>query len=323
MSLPSPRVARARIGRARGYGGPQPLNAATVLTAVAVALAAALAGWVGAAKLTAQPEPAAAPADTPTRIGAADALVRAGWTPVARAPRLAGLDGAGVRAFAPPAGGAGRMLVAVRAADHPSLVPRSLIGALEAPLPTARRATVAGMRALAYPALTVEGTAGLADLYVVPTTAGVLTVACLAPLREPLPDGSCPQALMRAEIADGRPVLPSPNAALMLRAPAAIAALDTARVRERAALRRGRTPAAQSASARSVASAFGTASAAIADVAPAGGPGAALRTRLGATRAAYERLAAAARRRDRAGWARAGAAVRRAEAALAAELRSL
>jgi hypothetical protein len=197
-------------------------------------------------------------------------------------------------------------------------IPKTTVAALRVPLGSSARAKVAGIDGVGYTSLALRGVSGLADVYAIPTAAGVLTIGCVAPIDDPLPVGSCPGDVLSV-VAHARPA-PDPRAALKQRLPAAIAALNTVRRHARAALRSAPTSRRQAVPARRLERAYGKAAARLAPVAPRTGAGSTLPAALRRTAGAYRALGAAATRHDRRGWARARARVTAAERTVAARV---
>jgi hypothetical protein len=304
--------------RSKPYGPSWVPSPAALAGAFVVIVIAAVAGWKLAAELAAGP-PAAPPPAAPARvrIGDAELVLRAGWRPVTKVPKLPGIDGTGVRAFAPPDGGSGRMLINVLPAGGGDL-PKATAAALRVPLGSSERAKVAGIAGVGYTSLALRGVSGLVDVYAVHTVAGVLTVGCVAPIDDPLPVGSCPGDVLSVQAHAGP--APDPRAALKKRLPAVMAALNATRRHDRRALRSAPTSRRQAAPARGLERAYAKAAARLAPVAPTAGAGAALPSALRHTARAYRALALAAAHHDRHAWARARSRVTAAERVVAARV---
>jgi hypothetical protein len=284
---------------------------------VAVAIAAG-GGWILAGHLAADPvaaPPASAPATV--RVGDAELVLRAGWRPATRVPKLPGIDGPGVRAFAPHDGGTGRMLINLLPGTGAD-VPKATMAALRVPLGSSARTKVAGIAGVGYTSLALRGVSGLVDVYAVRTAAGILTIGCVAPIDDPLPVGSCPGDVL--SVAAHAAPAPDPRAALKRRLPAAMAALNAARRHDRAALRSASTSTRQAVPARALERAYEKAAAELAAVAPKSGTGASLPAALRGAARSYHGLALAAAHHDRRGWARARARVTAAERTVAARV---
>jgi hypothetical protein len=303
-------VARLRAVFNPRYGPTRLWASGAAPAALAAIVVAGVAGWVVGDRLA--PGTAAPTAQRPViaRLGSAGVTLRAGWRPAARPVAVPGLTGA--RAFAPADGTAGRLVVAL--APGIRILPAATVAALRIPLGGAERLRIAGRPAVGYTALALRGVPGLVDVYSVPTVAGTVMVACVAPLADPLPPDSCPGDMLA--IPARAPADPARQ--LRARAPAILGRLDRIRVSERAALQRASTAAAQARSARRLADAYADAAAAARPVAPAG---VALPRALSDAADAYGRLALAATRRSGPGWSHARHAVYMAEHRLRAALR--
>jgi hypothetical protein len=297
---------------------PRPLVAIAGLIIIS---AAAAAGWVAAGQLTDTPvasEPTA-PALQVTS-GAAALTLRAGWQTEAKVPKLPGLDANTARALAPADGGRGRMVVTMLP-DETASVPQPTLDALRVPLPKPSRVTIGSVRGEGYTALSLRGVTGLTDLYTFKTAAGLLTVACVAPLDDPLPTGSCPDDITKAVVTVPRAADPADQLKSAL--PKITTALNQARVNGRAALRAGADNAAQATAASSLASAYSTAAQAASDVAPPTGEGSQLPDAFRVAAQSYTSLAAAATSTDATAWAQARKEVDAAERAAIAQVAQL
>jgi hypothetical protein len=286
---------------------------AGTLVVVAVVVAA-IGGWTLAGRLTSAPPAAAPSVSRAVHVAATvDLTLRAGWRPAVRTFAVPGLD-AGAHEFAPADGSPGRLVVSLQ---RGSGLPGATVAALRVPLGGAARARVAGRPAVAYTGLSLRGVPGLTDVYAIPTAAGTLTVACVTPLADPLPPGTCP-----GDVLSVAAWAPDDGAAIMrARAPAIARRLDSARVLDRAALRRVRTAAGQVHAASHLAVAYDAAARAVRAVRPTSAAGTRLGNALAAAASAYRRLSAAAGRRDRGAWLRARHGVYAAEHGLRAALR--
>ncbi len=132
-------------------------------------------------------------------------------------------------------------------------------------------------------------------VYAVPTTKGVATVGCLGSGR---PAERACQALATALTAPGaRQLDPGANAAFLIRLPATVAVLDTARAKGTHALKQARRPAAQAAAADGLARAHRTAAAELAPLRSGDEPASKTVKDLRAAASAYSALADAARAR--------------------------
>src|ERR1700754_2797385 len=189
---------------------PRPL---ALLAGLLIGAAAAGAGWFAADQIATDSQPASATPEpsVSVRTGPAQLQLRAGWTADPKTPTIPGLIGSEAKALAPADGGRGRMVVAL-VKDETGELPADLSSALRVPLPKPERARVGGVRGNGYTALSLRGVNGLTDLYTFHTSAGLLTIACIAPLDDPLPAGSCPADVLSIGIKTPPP--PDPNAKL-------------------------------------------------------------------------------------------------------------
>lgn len=291
-----------------------------LLAGLAVVGAAGAAGWVAAGQLTSEPEVVPAAPLVSVSTGGADLRLRAGWRLEAKVPRVPGLIDADAKALAPSDGGRGRMVLAMVPAEAGEL-PKATVDALRVPLGTSERATVGGLRGVGYSALSLRGVEGLTDLYSIRTSAGLLTITCIAPIDDPLPVGSCPGDVVSVSVK--APVKVDPAAELKAALPAIATSLNEERVRGRVALRRGAHSDAQARAARGLWRAYRDAGAAAAAVAPASGAGAALPGALRDAARAYRALGVAASRHSERGWTLARRDVVSAERAARAVLADL
>lgn len=280
----------------------------------AVAAAAAGGWWLGGTARS--PAPVAAPAPL-VAIGGFDVALSPAWTPAEAGP---GPDVPGGQAFAPAAGLPARALVTAGQASDPSLVPAALRPALGTPLPAPRRTRVAGRLAWTYGP--VRDAKRVLSVTVLPTTAGVLAITCSAPPETWSVALGCAGGVQAVSPRTGGILEPAPDLAFRRAAPAVLRTLGARRAGARAALARSRRPAGRAAAARRLARVHRNAAAALAPLAARGASADAVAAlRRGA--AGYDNLAVAARGRDPARQAAAGAAIARAERALTGALRRL
>jgi hypothetical protein len=289
---------------------------------------ALLAGAAGAAVLlggiagaTTGGRTATAPAPGPA---ATSELVRMqlphGWkvvpTPSSALP-LKGVAGGGPAASDQAAIVAGRITKPVGAGLLPDLGSR----AEAAPTATPVRLR-GGLQALRYAGVRVDGRR--ATIFAIPTTGGVIALACA---QEAVSDRACGAAAMSLTLQGAaRPLAlgADPAAATALRD--ALRALERSAAPARSTLGSAKRPAGQASSARRLAAAYGAAARGIgklevpaAAAAPVGG----LAGALGEVGRAYERLASSAAAGDRARYRRASAALRSARGELDRARRAL
>ena len=284
-----------------------------VAGAVGVVLAALAGAWAGRAATGGDEEPV--PRARVVGVGPARLAVPTGWRPAA-------LDGAGIGrldpkravAFEPTPGLAARAVAIFAPVDDASLIPSVLRAAFPGSPGRPSATRVGGRPAWLYNGLTQRPSGRGADVTVLPTTAGVLAIACTAPASL-WPTGSGCAAEVDSVAVPGKAVLlPSPSLALALRLPDAVLRLDRDRLAHREELSRASRPAAQALAARKLAADHATAAAALRPFAgPAGAP---LLRRLVRSQDAYGALEQAAVEGSPAAYAAAGRAVRATDAAL-------
>ncbi len=294
------------------YGRPRPALR-WVAVGVALAVVGAVGGWFVAHRIASR-APAAAPGATERLLDAGPARLRvsAPWTPARRRPAVAGLTGA--PAWTPFAGLSTTVSVALLPAQQATLLPTALVNSVSGALPRAQAARLVGLHALAYHG--VRSGQSLLDVYAIPTTRGVLTLACTTGANAAEAPAWCLNGLDSVTVDGAKPLAPAPDTAYRLGAAAVLRPLDRARVGERRALRAAKRYAGQGHAAQALASAYLTAARALGPLVPASGAAAAVPGALRTAATAYQGLARAAAHRDRRGWNRARGAVARAETAV-------
>ena len=154
-----------------------------------------------------------------------------------------------------------------------------------------------------------------------PTSAGVETIACVAPAAvSGAFKSDCDAIADTLEVTDGEPLPVGPSKDYADAVGKALGDLGGAVKAGEAKLRAAKTPKAQGAAARSLSGAYDTAAKALAglELGPADrGPNSALVSALEDASAAYGRAASAATKKDKAGFRRAGREIDEAERALA------
>jgi hypothetical protein len=296
---------------------PQPVALIAGLLVVSVA---ALGGWFAAGQLADQPVIQPTPPTLNVASGAATVRLRAGWQLQAKVPNVPGLATADTKVLAPQDGGKGRMLVTMLPGETAAL-PQPTMDALRVPLGKPQRASFGGERATGYTALSLQGVNGLVDVYTLSTSAGLVTVTCIAPVDDPLPAGSCPADITALTVKVPRKAEPVDQLKAAL--PRLTTALNQARVSGRTALVAGGDTAAQQKAAASIATAYSTAATDAAKVAPKSGDGAQLPDAFREAARSYGALATAAGKGDADGWAHARKEVDTAERAAIAQIAQL
>ena len=306
-------------------------SGSAVRTGVPVFAAAAVVGSVLA--VVAEPRTAIAPNASPsTRDATSDAIgleYPSTWRLLPRPGEIAGLPL--------------RDVIALEPSDALALEPRVrlLAGMVDSTgarlLPTTADRRVRGTpdqepvrlgdhMAYRYRDVRWRGQAANMTLYVVPTTQGVATVACLAPEWDRTRTAECEAIATTLRIEDGRALPLGPNRAFGSRLDAVLRRLDSSRRVERARLGRARTAAGQARRALDIAVLYDVAARDLTrGTAPAGTAGTrvSLARRLRAVGAAYRDLASAAMRRDRTAFNRARNAVMAQDAGVSSALKRL
>jgi len=182
-----------------------------------------------------------------------------------------------------------------------------------------QRTTIGGIRGAGYTALALKGVSGIVDVYAVPTAAGVLAVACVAPLDDPLPVGTCPGDIVTVAARRPEPAA-DPLSQVRAKLPGIVTSLNRTRRSARRDLRSGATSKAQARSAARLAAAYRSASRSVAAVAPKTGTASDLPVAFTRAAAAYGALEKAATRHSKTAWRRARLQVNAAEKAAKARL---
>ena len=281
---------------------------------VFASIAAALAG-VGVSMLLA-PVREAAPvqAGIVLRAGPASLPMASDWKR-SRRSAIPGLEGAS-------SASALSMDVALdeRMPDAPSLLPASLLDALGVSSARPEATTVGGRRVWFYDALG-RARSRIAAL-ALPTTQGVVTVACMAgedyALLTPI---ECKDTAAALELHRAAPLRPTPETAAYLVAGPTIARLDHVRSVARRALASTRSPVRRAREARRIALAYAAAARRLKPLAR--GAAVALPRSLAALARHHRSLAAASATRDALNAARASRAIDRGERRLASQLRAV
>jgi hypothetical protein len=247
--------------------------------------------------------------------GAARLPLPGGWEPLGRPSLLPGLGGAtAVR------GPDGEAAVDIRPPEDPSLLPAALVAAAGGK-PTPAEVELSGRAAWGYELPAAAPQRRLLAL-TLPTTAGVVTVACEAAADE-LSDAArrCGDALRGLQLNGARALPPTPETAVAIALPATIETLNRRRRTWRRALAATRSPAARHTAARRLANAYSAAARRLRPLAA----GEALRLPAALTALArhHRKLATAGLFRNAAAARRAGAAIEAGERELRPLLRAL
>ena len=289
-------------------------------TVFASTVLAAVAGVVlGLAVAPDPPPPAAAPPLAP-RIGLASGVARlplpADWRPLGRSSTFPGFE----RATAVRAAGAEAALD-LRLPDDASLLPASVVAAAGGRLPAPQVRGPDGRAAWRYDLPGARPGTRIAA-FALPTTGGVVTIACAAPeVRLERAAATCERAVATIRLKGARALPPAPETAAAILLPDVAGRLNAVRRSARARLAATRSPGARSAAALRLADAYAAAARTLAPV--AAGETRALAATLARLGRDHRRLAAASRTRRAAAARRAGARIARRERQLAGGLARL
>lgn len=288
-----------------------------------LAIATAIAGAAGALLgIALAPEGSDAPppravAPEP-RIGLASGVARLalppGWEPLGRRSTLPGLaDATAVR------GVDVEVALDIRAPEDASLLPAALATAQTLPAPRPRR--LDARTAWRYDIAGAAPGTRLVAL-ALPTTGGVVTIACAAPAAAlERAAGECEQAVRAVRLDDAWALVPGPETAAAIVLPHAIAQLNRRRKSERGRLAATRSPVRRSAAARRLGAAYASTAERLRPL--AAGDALRVTATLAALARDHRALATASRRRQARAAARAGAAIERREARLAVLLAAM
>jgi hypothetical protein len=199
------------------------------------------------------------------------------------------------------------MLESLASVIPPSLLPTPLLDAAGSSPGRPRAVRLDGRRSWMYTAVPARRTADTMDITVLPTTAGVMSVACAAPRLAFAGAVSCASDL-RIVLDGARALRPTIDLAFRLRLPEVAPRLDSERVTQRMALSRARTPAAQARAARRLAAAHARAAGSLAPLAR-GGAATELVALLRESSREYDALARSVAARDRGAYERASRAI--------------
>jgi hypothetical protein len=262
---------------------------------------------------------------TSASAGGVAVKVPTGWQKMASAPSVPGLSIDQPVAFSPKGadGGPAVVLGTVKsAADNSTLLAAPFLQAIgSVPKPSPVQIGSENVQAYRYDNLKPKGFARPVTVYSAPTTAGVATVACVAPT-----GSTCDQIANTLTVSGGQPLPVGPSKDYAANVTKTLAALGSADKAGLAKLKTATTPQAQAAAASSLQSAFGTAGAALssADVGPADrGANARLVGALKQTSAAYGKAASAAKGKNKAAFSKASGDVAKGRTALAGALAGL
>ncbi len=322
---PTARTERAPVAPARGRG--RLVGAAVVLAVLAAGGGLLASGGLSGDDGTAGSEEPVPPVRV--RAGTGSLAIPGAWRSSAGGslPGLTLADAATARPDASDtdAGTGGRLVAGVSRGEGRTLLPASFVARLDAPPAQDDPVALGEIAAYRYADLGVEGLASPVTLFVVPTTDGVETIACVG--GEPAFQAECAGAATTLRMSGTvRARAIGPDAAYASLLSQTLTTLDAARVRLRDRLDDAATPTGQAAAATSLATAHTTAAGALGDVdlGPEGaGLNEAVVAALRAQAAGYRRMAAAAGSDSRRGFAAGRGDVTRGESSLARALATL
>jgi len=309
---PADALAGPRLRRRQAIGG--------ILVVLSLA---ALLGWSAGALVPERPKPAeggdAAPLRAATTGSRLVVETERGWRTTRTPPDLPGLTAADWIVAKPWQDAPMSMSVGLVPLDDPSLIPGTLVDSVgDRP---GEPATIAGRAARVHRAIPIGGSGRAMDLFLAPTTSGVITAACVRMAAIPTQGAVCREGIREVTVS-GVP-LPLEDAVFLHQAPSAIESLRSERAAARRALAARSTPRGQAAAAAAAARAYADAVKQLSPAALPGGPSERTLAALGAVEAAYERLAAAATAKQRRRYTAAAASVGTAERRLQEDLKSL
>jgi hypothetical protein len=214
----------------------------------------------------------------------------------------------------------------ITAAGGPSLLSASFRRNVLGGLPPAVPVRLGTLEAYRYARVRVRGLAGPLTLYVVPTSAGVVTIACSAPRTTGRFENDCAQVAATLRVVGARAFSLGPSADYARRLSSIFATLRAAASAPLAKLQAARTPAGQASAGQRLAAAYASASHQVSGVASTPlvrDAGAAIAAALHQVAGGYSAAARAARAGNSAAYRRAEAQIKAGSAALAAALKEL
>lgn len=261
------------------------------LAMVVVVALAAWCGWtLGAAMRGDRPSPTGSQI---VAVGQVRVQVSDTWSRDSAGLNLPALVGPDSRAFAPFPGLAARVLFTLTPATRPSLLPVGLEENLQSAPGPPGNATVANRRAWVYRSLATGVRDRRVDFYALPTTAGVLGIACVAPAASFGVVADCAELVEGVAVPGGRILAPTRKLVFLRNLPGVLARLDRSRTHGRRALRAAMRRRGQAAAAGSLSDAHRRALSTLAPIAAGPAPVAITRA-LRATALGYGNLKAAA-----------------------------
>jgi hypothetical protein len=255
------------------------------------------------------------------------------WSELATAPDVPGLSVSDPKAAAPGGKDGGLAVVTgtvKKAADNSTLLAQPFLQAVgDVPKPSGAVQIGGGdVQAYRYDALKLNGFDRAVTVYAAPTSAGVATIACLAPPADADSFAStCDQIANTLELSKGDPFPVGPSKDYAATVSKALGTLGKADKSGQSKLKSAKTPGDQAAAARSLSSAFGKASKTLAGekgLSPADrGVNQLLVTALSDTGKAYGKAASAAAKKNKSAFDKAGGDISAARKSVAGALAGL
>lgn len=302
-------------------GPVRPSLRAGLVAGAAFAVVIAVAAGFAIRSLTTPDAPPPAPAPLTATAGPVTMTVDGDWVPARTVPGVEGLDLNSTAAFSPSPGLRAYAVTTVGPIGDPSLLPAPLRALLPDELPKPKASELLGLAAWYYKEQAIAGGRQM-EVTVVPTTSGVLAVACIAPRESWVAALGCAEGVKQLSLRDAGWLKPGADVAAQARLPLVTAKLNARRVALRKQLRGAKTRKGQARFAKRLSKANAAAAAGLAPVAPAKSPSAKVIASLRKSSAAYRGLAAAAAN----GWPKryrmAKKSVKRSDAALKRALAS-
>jgi hypothetical protein len=242
-----------------GHGFTRPFRLRRLVGGLAIGIALAALTGVAASRLVAPDSASEMPASVVVEAGPARLAMPAAWQPVARDERSAGLDSKQLAVLSRSSDLSTMVFVTFGAPDEGSLIPRALGELAHTPRSEPRVTSLGGRPAWVYRGVDARRWNLVMDVTVLPTTAGMLALACASPAPSGDAGPGCAAAVKSVSVRGVAALESSPTVALAAQLPAMLAGLDEARVDGRAALTRARTREAQAVALQSLAGRHGAA----------------------------------------------------------------
>ena len=224
----------------------RPLRLRRLVGAVAIGITLAALAGVWAGRLLSPSGDSKAPVSRVLEAGPAHLVLPAAWQLVAPAERFRGLESEQLAVLSPTSDLSTMVVATFGTADQRSLIPRALGELVHGPRSQPRVASLAGRPAWVYRGLETSWNMVM-DVTVLPTTAGMLALACVSRASSMDAGPGCASSVKSVSLRGVTALEPSASVALAVQLPSMLARLDDARVDGRAALSRARTREAQAA----------------------------------------------------------------------------